>query len=108
MAQISQQMLKDSLDAFMEGDPEKARAVCRQDDEVDQFDDRIFRELMSSMLQDTSTIPRALNLVLISRHLERVADHATNIAEDVIYMIQGKTIKHHAADTYPEGTGPQF
>lgn len=97
MAQLAQQMLKDSLDAFVQEDPALARAVCRRDDEVDNLDDQIFRELLTYMLQDSKAITRAINLVLVSRHLERVADHATNIAENVIYLVQGKTIKHHVA-----------
>ncbi|MDP3722653.1 MAG: phosphate signaling complex protein PhoU [Candidatus Omnitrophota bacterium] len=97
MAQLAQQMLKDSLDAFVQGDPDSARAVCRRDDEVDNLDDQIFRELLTYMLQDSKAITRAINLILVSRHLERVADHATNIAENVIYLVQGKTIKHHVA-----------
>lgn len=97
MAQSAQQMLKDSLDAFIQGDPASARAVCRRDDEVDSLDDQIFRELLTYMLQDSKAITRAINLILVSRHLERVADHATNIAENVIYLVQGKTIKHHVA-----------
>jgi phosphate transport system protein len=97
MAQLVQQMLKDSLDALLRQDAELARAVCRRDDEVDRLDDQLFRELLTYMLQDSKAITRGLHLILISRHLERVADHATNIAEDVIYLVQGKTIKHHVA-----------
>jgi phosphate transport system protein len=99
MAELVQRMLKDSLDSFVRRLPDLARDVCRRDDEVDDLNNQVFRELMTYMLQDPHTISRALNLILIGRHLERVADHATNIAEDVIYMIQGKSIKHHAADT---------
>jgi phosphate transport system protein len=98
MAELSQKMLHDSLDAFVQGNAELARDVCRRDDEVDDLGDQIFRELLTYMLEDASTITRGLHLILISRHLERVADHATNISEDVIYLIQGKTIKHHVAE----------
>jgi phosphate transport system protein len=105
MAQLSQQMLKNSLDAFLYGDAELARAVCRQDDEVDNLADQIFRELMTYMMQDSRAISRALHLIFVSRHLERVADHATNIAEGVIYMVKGQTIKHHAADQERPATG---
>ena len=76
---------------------ELARSVCRRDDHVDQLDDQMFRELLTYMMQDPKTITRAVNLILVSRHLERIADHATNIAEDVVYLVQGRTIKHHVA-----------
>jgi len=98
MAQISQTMVKDSLDAFVRRDIELARKVLLMDDEVDGLKDQVFRELLTFMISDPQTIPRALNLILISRHLERIADHATNIAEDVIYMVLGKDIRHHAEE----------
>ena len=97
MADIVQRMVHDSLDAFVRQDVELARQVCRQDDEVDRYDDQLFRELLTYMMEDPKAITRAVNLILISRHLERIADHATNIAEDVVYLVQGKTIKHHLA-----------
>src|SRR3990167_4252916 len=97
MAELAQRMVKDSLDAFVQQDVARAREVCRQDDQVDRLDDQIFRELLTYMMQDPRAITRAVNLILVSRHLERVADHATNIAEDVIYLAEGKTIKHHLA-----------
>jgi len=95
MAQIAQSMIKDSLDSFINGDVKKARAVCTRDDDVDQFDDQIFRELLTYMISDTKTISRALNLVLISKNLERIADLSTNIAEEVIFIYKAKIIKHH-------------
>ena len=91
-------MLRDSLDAFVQGNAELARDVCRRDDEVDSLNDMIYQDLLEYMQRDESSITRALHLILISRNLERVGDHATNIAEDVIYLIEGKTIKHHAAE----------
>jgi phosphate transport system protein len=97
MAEVAQRMVKESLDAFVQQDVERARAVCRQDDEVDRYDDQIFRELLTYMMEDPKAITRSVNLILVSRHLERIADHATNIAEDVIYLAQGLTIKHHVA-----------
>lgn len=97
MAELAQQMVKDSLDAFVRQDVELARSVCRRDDEVDRYDDQLFRELLTYMMQDHKAIARAVNLILVSRHLERIADHATNIAEDVVYLVQGRTIKHHMA-----------
>ena len=95
LATLAQRMVKDSLDAFINKDAALARSVCESDDEVDNLNDQIFRELLTYMMQDTSTINRAVHLVLIGRHLERIADHATNITEDVIYFVKGKTIKHH-------------
>jgi phosphate transport system protein len=91
-------MVKESLDAFVQQDVAGARAVCERDDEVDRYDDQLFRELLTYMMEDPKAITRSVNLILVSRHLERIADHATNIAEDVIYLVEGKTIKHHARE----------
>jgi phosphate transport system protein len=98
MAELSQRMLKDALDSLVRGDAVLARDVCRRDDEVDNLEDQIFRELLTYMLADSKAISRAIHLILISRHLERVADHATNIAEEAFYLVEGRTLKHHAAD----------
>ena len=95
MAQLAQDMVRDALNAFVNGDDELARAVCERDDLVDQLNNQVFRELLTYMMQDRRMIARAVDLILVGRHLERIADHATNIAEDVIYMVKGKTIKHH-------------
>lgn len=95
MAEIAQGMVKDSLDAFVNRDSKLARSVCERDDKVDNLNDRIFRDLLTYMLQNPKTIERAVNLILVGRNLERIADHATNICEDVIYIVDGKTIKHH-------------
>jgi len=95
MADISQKMLEDAITSFMNKDSDLARNVCMRDDEVDDLNDQIFRELITYMLQDPHNINRALKLILISRYLERIADHATNIAEDVYYMTKGKDIRHH-------------
>jgi phosphate transport system protein len=94
MAEISQEMLKDSLDAFVNGDYELAYRTILRDDDVDQLKDQVFRELLTYMMADPSTIPRAMDLILVSRHLERIADHATNICEDVIFMVKGKDVRH--------------
>ena len=94
MATISQEMVKVSLDSLVKKDPLAAKKVCERDDEVDDLNDQIIRELISYMLEDRANIKRALDLILVSRYLERVADHATNVAEDVIYMVQGKDIRH--------------
>jgi phosphate transport system protein len=95
MALIAQEMVRDALNAFIQGDDKLAREVCERDDKVDQLNDQVFRELLTYMMQDPGTISRAVDLILVGRHLERIADHATNIGEDVIYMVRGKTIKHH-------------
>jgi len=97
MAVLAQEMLKEALDAFVNHDAELARAVCRRDDEVDHLNDQIYHELLVYMTHDPKTITRAIDLILIGRHLERVADHATNIAEDVYYLVKGTTIKHRLA-----------
>lgn len=98
MAKIAQFMVKDSLDSFIEGDVKKARELCVRDDLVDQLDVQIFRELLTYMLNDPKTISRALQLVLVSKNLERIADLSTNIAEEVIFIYKAETIKHHSLE----------
>ena len=98
MATMAQRMVKDSLDAFVNKDAELARSVCRRDDEVDDLNDQLFRELLTYMIQSPQNIQRAIDLMLIAKHLERIADHATNIGEDVVYLVKGKTIKHHVEE----------
>jgi phosphate transport system protein len=95
MAEISEGMTRDSLDAFVRKDPALARSVLARDDEVDQLKDHIFRVLLTYMMADPGTIERALSLILVSRNLERIADHATNIAEDVIFVVEAKDVRHH-------------
>jgi phosphate transport system protein len=97
MADQAQRMVKESLDAFVARDTDLARQVCGADDSVDAFKEQIFRELLTFMMEDPKTIPRAIRLILISRFLERVADHATNIAEMVIYMVESKMVRHTLA-----------
>ena len=97
MAERAQRMVKESLDAFVARDTELARRVCGEDAEVDALKEQIFRELLTFMMEDARTIPRAIRLILISRFLERVADHATNIAEMVIYMVESKMVRHTLA-----------
>jgi phosphate transport system protein len=97
MAERAQRMVKESLDAFVTRDTELARRVCAADEEVDALKEQIFRELLTFMMGDARTIPRAIRLILISRFLERVADHATNIAEMVIYMVDSKMVRHTLA-----------
>jgi phosphate transport system protein len=93
MAQLCQEMVKKSLDAFVARDAELAMIVIESDDSIDLLRDQVFRELLTYMMTDPTTIPRALDLILVSRHLERIADHATNIAEDVIYIVRGEDIR---------------
>jgi len=93
MASIVQEMVRASLDAFVAQDPDLARRVIDRDDEVDSLRDQVFRELLTYMMGDTTTISRALDLILISRNLERIADHSTNIAEDVIYIVRGEDVR---------------
>jgi phosphate transport system protein len=96
MAEITQSMVKDVLDAFVNQDPKLARSVCERDDLVDGLNDQVFRELLTYMMSDPKTITREVHLMIVARCLERIADHATNIAEDVIFMIDALVIKHHA------------
>jgi phosphate transport system protein len=96
MAEITKNMVKDVLDSFVNGDADLARAVCARDDQVDALNDQVFRELMTYMISDPKTITRAVHLIIVSKYLERIADHATNIAEGVIFMVKALVIKHHA------------
>jgi len=96
MAEHAVAMLRDALDAFAKGDPALARAVCERDSAVDSLRDQINRELVSQMTSDATIIDRALKLMLISMNVERIADLATNIAEDAVYMAEGRVIMHHA------------
>jgi phosphate transport system protein len=95
MAEMAERMTRDSLDAFVNRDTALARSVLTRDDDVDNLKDQLFRELLTYMMADPSTIERALALILVSRHLERIADHATNIAEDAIFVIEAKDVRHH-------------
>lgn len=96
MATITQTMVKDSIDAFVNRDTELARSVYERDSTVDALNDQIFRELLTYMMQDPANITRAVHLILISRHLERIADHTTNIAEEVVYIVKAKVVKHRS------------
>ena len=95
MASIAQAMLRDALDAFVKRDTALAQRVLNEDDRLDELKTQIFRELLTYMLQDPTTIEPALDLILMSRHLERIGDHATNVAEDVIFMVSAKDVRHH-------------
>lgn len=98
MAEIAQRMLRHALDSFVRRDEALARDVLNEDDTLDALKTQVFRELLTYMLQDPSTIEPALDLILISRHLERIGDHATNVAEDVIFMVSARDVRHHAGD----------
>jgi len=95
MSEIAQKMTRDALDAFVRRDAALAREVLLRDDRVDDLKDRVFRVLLTHMMADPGTIERALGLILISRNLERIADHATNIAEDVIFLVEARDVRHH-------------
>ncbi len=98
MALIAQNMLRDALDAFVRRDIPLAERVLDRDDELDSLKTQVFRELIAHMIRDGLTIEPGLDLVLISRHLERIGDHATNIAEDVIFMVTARDVRHHQAE----------
>ena len=97
MGDIAQRMLRDALDAFVRKDTGLAEAVLAADDALDALKSHIFRELLTCMMQDGTTIEPALDLILVSRHLERIGDHATNIAEDVIFLVSARDVRHHGA-----------
>jgi phosphate transport system protein len=94
MAEIAQNMLRDALDAFVRKDVDLAQHVLDEDDRLDALKTQIFRELLTYMLQDPTTIEPALDLILVSRHLERIGDHATNVAEDVIFIVSARDVRH--------------
>ena len=94
MAEIAQRMLRQSLDAFVHEDTELALKVCNEDDIIDALNNQLFRELLSYMAENPQTVTRATRLLFISKYLERIADHATNIAELVVFMVKGKSIRH--------------
>jgi len=96
MAEIARGMVRDSLDALVRGDTRLAMDVIKRDDEVDQLNLQVFNELLFFMIQDPHTVSRATRITYISKYLERIADHATNIAEMVIYLVEGKIIRHMA------------
>jgi phosphate transport system protein len=98
MGVMAQRMLNDALAAFVSYDVAAARTVIAQDDELDGLKNQIFRELLTYMLGDTRTIEPSIDLILISRHLERIGDHATNVAEDVIFIVEARDVRHHAGD----------
>jgi phosphate transport system protein len=94
LAVITQEMVRDALDSFVRRDARAAYEVCRRDDEVDALYRQLFRELLTYMMEDPRTVARALHLLLIARNYERIADHATNIGEDVVFYVEGRDIRH--------------
>ena len=95
MGDIAQAMLRDALDSFVRRDTRLAHQVLNEDDRLDSLKTQVFRELLTYMLDDPATVEPALDLILVSRHLERIGDHATNIAEDVIFMVSARDVRHH-------------
>ena len=95
MGDIAQSMLRDALDAFVKRDTRLAHEVLNEDDRLDSLKTQVFRDLLTYMLKDQSTVEPSLDLILVSRHLERIGDHATNIAEDVIFMVSALDVRHH-------------
>ncbi|MBI4465774.1 MAG: phosphate signaling complex protein PhoU [Acidobacteria bacterium] len=104
LTEASMRMVRESLAAFVNGDVQAARRICAEDDIVDQYNREVINSVWKMMEQDPKTIERATHLFSLSRHLERIADHATNIAEDVVYMVEGKIIRHRA-EFYPAKPG---
>ena len=99
MARLAREMLSDALEAFVRGDANSAREICRRDDKVDALNRSMFRILLTHMMEDPHSIGSGLELLLVSRNLERIADLATNVGEDVVFLVEGKSIKHHAEDS---------
>jgi phosphate transport system protein len=95
MGDIAQAMLRDALDSFVRRDTRLAHQVLNEDDRLDSLKTQVFRELLTYMLDDPTTVEPALDLILVSRHLERIGDHATNIAEDVIFKVSARDVRHH-------------
>jgi phosphate transport system protein len=106
MVRLATDMLTDSLDAFVKGDPVAARDVLRRDDRVDELHDNNFRILLTHMMEDPRKITAGMDLLLISGNLERIADLATNISEEVVYLVEGRSIKHHAEERERVTTKP--
>jgi phosphate transport system protein len=108
MATLASGMLHEALDAFVRRDSETARRLVRRDDEVDGLNRQIFREILTYMIEDPGTITRGMELILVSRNLERVADLATNVAEEVVFIAEARIIKHHAEDPAAQDPNNDF
>lgn len=105
MAEKSSAMLHEALDAFVRRDSDAARRLCLRDDEVDQLNRQVFRDLLAFIRDDPRTAPRAMELILVARNLERVADLATNVAEEVVFIAEARVIKHHAEERHAAAAG---
>ena len=103
MARLTRQMLSDAIDAFLRGDAAAGREICLRDDQVDALNRSVFRILRAQMTEDPQMVGTGMELFLVSRNLERVADLATNVAEAVVFLAEGKSIKHHAEDGGEDG-----
>ena len=98
MSEVAEEMVRDALNAVVRRDVDLAQKVLAMDDQVDHFRDQIFRELLTYMMGDSSVVFPAFELILVAKNLERIGDHATNIAEDVIYIVQGQDVRHPTVD----------
>src|SRR6266446_5967035 len=98
MSELTEEMVRNALNAVVRRDVELAQSVLATDDQVDHYRDQIFRELLTYMMGDSSVVFPAFELILVAKNLERIGDHATNIAEDVIYLVQGQDIRHNVVD----------
>jgi phosphate transport system protein len=98
MANLAEAMVRNSLDALVKRDEALARSVLLSDDQVDRLRDAVYKELVAFMQEERTTIPRAVDLMFIAHNLERIADHATNIAEDVLFLMKGIDVRHHAEE----------
>jgi phosphate transport system protein len=103
MADLALAMLREALDAFVHRDSATARRICLRDDDVDDLNRQLFRELVSYMIEDPSTVSRALEFIRVAHNLERVADMATNVAEEVVFIAEARIIKHHHEERQEEG-----
>ncbi len=102
MASLTESMLLKSLDAFVKGDPELATSVLLADNEVDSLRDAVYTELVALMQREPQVVPGAVDLMFVARNLERIADHSTNIAEDVIFLVRGEDVRHHHSHWAPQ------
>ncbi|MFN2431900.1 MAG: phosphate signaling complex protein PhoU [Gemmatimonadota bacterium] len=104
MAEMAVEMVKDAVDAFVERDAKAAEAILRRDDVVDRYNDSVFRILLTVMMENPRRISWGMEILLVSNNLERIADMATNISEDVIYIVEARNVKHHAGQPLATGS----
>jgi phosphate transport system protein len=105
MADLAEGMLRDALDSYLRKDPALAQSVLERDNELDNLKERVFRDLLGCVLADPGTVEPSLDLILISRHLERIGDHATNVAEDVIFVVLARDVRHSVPGGSPDARG---